>query len=121
MVRTTTLILLFLLSSCQTTRLIDLCMIEEPVAHCARKDDKYQLPYPSGLVKWYAWDQLDMEHLASRLAQCEEDGKLPRSDKTLEEMDICIIGSDCGFIEGFYATDPSGYQKIKDKLDWCKR
>jgi hypothetical protein len=72
-------------------------------------------------MQWYAWDELDMEFLASRLAQCEEDGKLPRSDRTLAEMDICQIGKDCERIEGFYATNPSGYAKIKNKLEWCIR
>jgi hypothetical protein len=108
------------LNGCQTTRLITICRIFDNIGECARKDKQFKLSIEQ-MKGFTAWDELDMQLLGSKLDQCEEDGKLPSSDKTLEEMELCEIGKDCEDIEEFFATDPDGLQKIKDKLDWCRR
>jgi hypothetical protein len=118
----TKIIALALLVGCQsTTRLITTCFVESPVSQCARKDKQFSKQYPEEMLGFFAWSELDMQLLGSRLEQCEKAGKLPWNDNTLAEMKICEIGKNCGDIIGYFATDPDGMQKIKSKLEWCKR
>lgn len=115
-----TLIFLILLTSCQSMRLIEICRIWDDIGNCAKKDKQYTKPVAE-MIGYAAWDDEANDLLGSRLEQCEQDGKLPWSDRTWEEMRTCEIGRNCGQLEGLFATDSKGQRMIKDKLDWCKR
>lgn len=122
MARTTLVILLLWLSGCQSMRLISICRIDTPRASCARNNKNFQREYPEEMVGWVAWDEEANQLLGSRLEQCESDGKLPPNDRTLDQMRMCAIGANCGSdLVGYWATDPEGRNKIKDKLEWCRR
>jgi len=125
-----TLLLLSACASCKKSqRSVEICLIDSKasVANCALGDKQFKLEFPSNMQGYYSWDRQAMHLLAERLEQCEIDGKLPRSDKTWQEMRICIIeASNCGNrntanMQGFYATSPDGAAKIASKLSFCTR
>jgi hypothetical protein len=97
-------------------------MVDENTGYCARKDKEFTLQYPSGMVGFRAWDRADHIELGSKLDECHELGKLPRDDKTLANMHICIVGATCpSAINGWFSTPPEDFSKIKSKLEWCTR
>jgi hypothetical protein len=94
-------------------------MVETPVSQCAKNKKRYTLEYPAKMLGWSAFSDEAVSLLADRLVTCEQNGKLPADGATIEKMKLCVIGDDCGEIDGFFATNPSGLQKIKDRLHWC--
>ena len=105
--------------ACQSLRTIDMCVIEGQSASCAVKDKKYSLTLDQ-MRNWHAWDEISNDLLGSKLVECEIKGKLPITDDTLGDMNICLIGIDCKDLDGWIATDRVGFSKIKHKLEFCR-
>ena len=130
MIRILFLLLFVGCASCKKAiRTIDICQIFtlDQKAYCAVGDEKYELKFPDELTNWYAYSEESQLLLGSRLEECEVKGSLPRNDKTWEEMQVCYIGiNDCSGLEldlldGFFAVNSKGKQKIQDRLEFCTR
>lgn len=127
------ILMLFILAGCASCkpvlRALDICTIPSgEIASCAIADKQYTKKFPLEFANWYAFPKKSLLDLGNKLQQCDADnGHLPVNDKTWEDMKTCqIVGDHCGdlslsAIEGFYSVSEDGAQKIRQKLDWCRR
>jgi hypothetical protein len=110
-----------MLASCNSTRPFLVCLIVEETGHCAKEDVQSLIPVAE-MNDFTAWDEIANDHVAERLQECKQFGKLPRNDITWIEMRTCVIGTDCpDDLDGMFATDPRGARALQAKLDWCRR
>jgi len=116
-----------------TMRRIDICHLDAERADCARGDKRYEKSV-SSMGGWFAVDELSLQIVAEKITDCEVAGKLP-PEKTLERIEICeILGgvtevscawntvvtvNKLAYIDGYFATDKTGLQKIRAKLNYC--
>ena len=118
-----------LFTSCNTAmRKIDVCLVQGPIAECAKDKKKYQLQYPSQMITWECWSLEAHMLLGEQLTRCEEDGRLPSNDQTWDKMEVCEIYADklvpipCKKdMDAYLCTNKEGSQKIQSKLTWCSR
>ena len=131
----TKLIALLLLVGCVSTRNVDVCVLSVPSdkATCAKRSKRYNLKI-SSMRGWFAMDDISYQILSEKIAQCNVDGKLPKED-IFRYIEVCEIASDhvlCQYngtanaedkmyVHEWIATNESGLQKIKSKLDFCMR
>lgn len=126
-------VLSVVLSSCgPVMRKITLCRVAE-VSDCARGDKKFQTKL-SAMDGWMAVDDLSLQKVAEKLAECEARDSLP-SGATLKEIEVCKIlpqeskvvcswmsidaEHDISYVHGYVSTTPAGYQSIKSRLNFC--
>jgi hypothetical protein len=116
---------LFFLASCAScrdvSRVINLCLIETKTAYCTVDGKNYALVYPDALKNWVAFDEVGLNHIASRKEECRTIGKLPASGDTLFEANPCSIGGSCGDknLEGYWAVDRVSWGKLRDFFGRC--
>lgn len=115
------IVVILLLSSCNSMRSIVMCRIRDDassmLADCAVKDKKYTLHYPEEMQKFACWDDIAMEDLGSAISECEINGN---AENPWEDMNVKHIP--CGdSLVGFWCTDPIGEKKIKERLEYCER
>lgn len=130
------IITLLFLSACVTsTRSVDICVlnVHGNEAYCAKKKKQYKLEVKK-MRGWLAMDDLSYQIIGEKIAQCNVDGKLPKED-IFYQIEVCEMSADhvdCTFngqtnpedliyVDGWFATNESGFQKIKAKLDYCMR
>jgi len=129
------LVILCLLAGCVSTRSVDICVLSIPSdsASCAKRSKRYKLKV-SNMRGWLAMDELSYQILGEKIAHCNVEGKLPKED-IFRYIEVCEIASDhvlCRYdgkastedkahVDQWIATNESGLQKIKSKLDFCMR
>lgn len=130
MMKYLTLALLVSCASCKKpARSLDICSIDvvAAIANCAHADEKYTVSFPDAMMFWIAFPRESLLLLANRLETCEIDGKLPPDDNTIGEMHTCpILPGGCGELsfpelQGYFAVSGEGFDKIKAKIEFCKR
>lgn len=126
-------VFLFLLVGCASCRdpkrLIDICQIftDEEMGYCAKGDKKSQRTFPWQFDKWTCWSELSQQRLGEKLEQCELDGKLPRGDKTWQDMNTCLMNKDScdnvsfSVMDGYFCTNDKGKQMILSRLEFCTK
>jgi hypothetical protein len=119
--------LVLFLVGCQTLRTIDICQVDSPRASCAVKKKQYTLKWPEEMLGHSCFDEVALNLLAGRLAECKAKNRLPSNDDTLNEMNICLNDvQGCGQnlhenMLGYYCVPPVSLQKIKSRLEYCTR
>lgn len=110
------------LGACEPdTRRVTICRIDESIAHCSRNGKSFKKRFPAEMDLWKAWPDEGMTLLAERIEECKQEGHLDPTQDTIADMEVCTIGASCkdSDLQGHFATDPDGMQKIKSFLIFC--